>query len=130
MSDAGNRGKELVLLLDSGEMRTLDPGAATGIRFLDSAVQRQFADYLRVVAQARSKEKRSVYLDSTSTAARALTASYMIPFPVWKSSYRLMATTAGTMLVGRLWTTRRMRIGECPIGFGVGASDFVYQPIV
>jgi len=63
-------------------MRVLDLGAATGIRFLDPAVQRQFADYLRVVAQARSKEKRSVYLDSTSAGARALVASYMIPSPV------------------------------------------------
>ena len=99
-SDATNHSKEqLVVLLDSGEMRTLDLGAASELRFVDSVVQRQFVDYLRVVAQARSKEKRSVYLDSTSTSARALVANYMIPSPVWKSSYRLVygAGTAATL---------------------------------
>lgn len=93
---SGNeRGKEqLVLLLDSGEMRVIDLGAATGIRFVDPAVQRQFGDYLRIVAQARSKEKRSVYLDSTGAGARALVANYMIPSAVWKSSYRLLLGTS------------------------------------
>ena len=91
-SEKDKPGKEqLVLLLDSGEMRVIDLGAATGIRFLDPAVQKQFADYLRVVAQARSKEKRSVYLDSTANAgARSIVANYMVPSAVWKSSYRLM----------------------------------------
>jgi uncharacterized protein DUF4139 len=44
---------------------------------------------------ARSKDKRSVYIDSIGTAARDLVASYMTPSPVWKSSYRLLFTGAG-----------------------------------
>jgi len=129
LTDAASRGKEqLVLLLDSGEMRTLDLGAATGIRFLDVGVQRQFADYLRVVAQARSKEKRSVYLDSTSAAARALVANYMIPSPVWKSSYRLVygagaaATLEGWAIVDNTtdedWSNVRLSlVSGRPISF-------------
>ena len=92
--------EQLVLLLDSGEMRVIDLSAATGIRFLDPSVQRQFGDYLRVVAQARSKEKRSVYIDSTNAGARSLMANYMIPSPVWKSSYRLLFTEAEPTLEG------------------------------
>ena len=92
--------EQLVLLLDSGEMRVIDLSAATGIRFIDPAVQRQFGDYLRVVAQARSKEKRSVYIDSTGTGARSLMANYMIPSPVWKSSYRLLFTDTEPTLEG------------------------------
>jgi hypothetical protein len=100
-SDKDRPGKEqLVLLLDSGEMRTIDLGAATGIRFLDPVVQRQFADYLRVVSLARSKEKRSVYLDSTSAAARSLVANYMIPSAIWKSSYRLVLGSLASTLEG------------------------------
>ena len=100
--EGGYQGKEQVLLLvDSGEMKTIDLAAATGIRFVDSAVQRQFADYLKVVAQARSKDKRSVYIDSTVGArARSLIANYMIPSPVWKSSYRLLFTDAEPTLEG------------------------------
>ena len=92
--------EQLVLLLDSGEMRVIDLSAATGVRFLDPSVQRQFSDYLRVVAQARSKEKRSVYIDSTNAGARSLAANYMIPSPVWKSSYRLLFTDAEPTLEG------------------------------
>ena len=81
---------QLNLMLDSGEFRTVDLGAATGLRFPDTKLQQQFKDYLAALAAARSKEKRSVYIDSTDAKARDVTASYMIPAPVWKSSYRLI----------------------------------------
>jgi hypothetical protein len=81
---------QLNLMLDSGEFRTVDLGAATGLRFPDAKLQQQFKDYLAALVAARSKEKRSVYIDSTDVKERDVTASYMIPAPVWKSSYRLI----------------------------------------
>ena len=36
-----------------------------GVSFTDAKLQAQLRDYLRVIADARSKEKRSVYIDST-----------------------------------------------------------------
>ena len=87
--------EQLVLLLDSGELRTLDLSAATSVQFGDAAMQAQLRDYLRVVAAARSREKRSVYIDSVDAGTRALSASYMIPTPVWKSSYRLLFKETG-----------------------------------
>jgi len=87
--NGGPQREQLILLLDSGEVRLFDLGAVTGLRFLDAGLQRQFGDYLRAVSQSRSKEKRSLYVDSTATGNRTLRASYMIPSPVWKSSYRL-----------------------------------------
>lgn len=85
----GPQREQLILLLDSGEIRVFDLGATSGLRFLDPILQRQFGEYLRAVSQSRSKEKRSLYVDSTGTGARSLRASYMMPSPVWKSSYRL-----------------------------------------
>jgi hypothetical protein len=81
---------QLNLMLDTGEFRTVDLGAGTGLRFTDPKLQQQFKDYLAVLAAARSKEKRSVYIDSSDAKERDITASYMIPAPVWKSSYRLI----------------------------------------
>lgn len=81
--------EQLILLLDSGEMRIFDLLGMSGIRFVDPILQRQFGDYLRAVSQSRAAEKRSLYIDSTGTGTRAITASYMMPSPVWKSSYRL-----------------------------------------
>ena len=85
--------EQLTLMLDSGEFRTLDLSAATGLRFTDPKLQGQFKDYLAALAAARSKEKRSVYIDSTNAKEREVTARYMIPEPVWKSSYRLIFGT-------------------------------------
>jgi hypothetical protein len=87
--------EQLTLMMDAGELRTLDMGAATGIRFTDPQLQQQFRDYLGTLVAARSKDKRSVYIDSTDAKERDLTASYMIPAPVWKSSYRLILGAGG-----------------------------------
>ena len=91
---------QLNLMLDSGEFRTIDLGAATGLRFPDAKLQQQFKDYLAALVAARSKEKRSVYIDSTDAKERDVTASYMIPAPVWKSSYRLIFGDKAPMLEG------------------------------
>jgi hypothetical protein len=91
---------QLNLMLDTGEFRTVDLGAATGLRFPDPKLQQQFRDYLAALAAARSKEKRSVYLDSSDAKERDITASYMIPAPVWKSSYRLIFGDKSPMLEG------------------------------
>jgi hypothetical protein len=82
--------EQLTLLLDSGELRNVDLSAAASIRFADPQLQLQFRDYLTAVAAARSKDKRSVYIDSTDAKERDLRATYMVPAPVWKSSYRLI----------------------------------------
>jgi hypothetical protein len=82
--------EQVVLLLDSGDLRTLDLAAASSIRFPDSKLQLQLKDYLAAVNQSRSKEKRSIYIDSSDAKERQIAASYMIPAPVWKSSYRLV----------------------------------------
>ncbi len=94
-SDKAPERELLTLLLDSGEMRTVDLSAATGVRFTDADLQREFKEYFEALAAARSKEKRSVYVDSTDAKQRDVTASYMIPTPVWKSSYRLILTASG-----------------------------------
>ena len=94
-SDKQPEREQLTLLLDNGELRTLDLGAASAVHFSDPKLQEQFKDYLAALAAARSKDKRSVYLDSTGTAARDVVASYTIPAPVWKSSYRLIFGAGG-----------------------------------
>jgi hypothetical protein len=94
-SDKQPEREQLTLMLDSGELRTLDLSAATGIRFTDPQLQQQFKDYLGALVAARSKDKRSVYIDSTDAKAREIVASYMIPAPVWKSSYRLIFGATG-----------------------------------
>jgi hypothetical protein len=88
--DKHSEREQAVLLLDSGDIRTLDLAAASAIRFADPKLQTQLKDYLTIVNQSRSLDKRSIYIDSSSAKERQIEASYMIPTPVWKSSYRLV----------------------------------------
>lgn len=88
--DKSDERELLVLLTDAGDIRTVDLGAAASIRLPDPKLQSQLKDYLSVVNGARSKDRRSVMIESTSAGARQLTASYMTPSSVWKSSYRLI----------------------------------------
>jgi hypothetical protein len=94
-SDKQPEREQLTLLLDNGELRTVDLGTASAVHFSDPKLQEQFKDYLAALAASRSKDKRSVYIDSTGTAARDIVASYTIPEPVWKSSYRLIFGAGG-----------------------------------
>ncbi|HTT63899.1 MAG TPA: DUF4139 domain-containing protein [Bryobacteraceae bacterium] len=82
--------EQITLLMDAGDLRNFDLGAASGIRFTDNRLETQFKDYLTALAEARSKEKRAIYIDSANSKRRTLVATYMAPMPVWKSSYRLI----------------------------------------
>lgn len=82
--------QELILLLDSGDLRAVDLGAASSIRFPDPRVQEQFRDYLAALNQGRNRERRGVVIESSATGPRDLVAHYVIPMPAWKSSYRLV----------------------------------------
>ncbi len=85
--------QDAVLLLDSGEMRTVDLLAATALRFTDTRLQAQFREYLAALGQARDREKRGVVIESSGAGARDIIANYVIPTPAWKSSYRLVLDT-------------------------------------
>ncbi len=91
--------EQITLLLDSGALRTFDLSTATEVRFRDAELQNQIRDYLAAMTGARSREQRSVYIDSADSAARQLFASYVIPVPVWKSSYRLVFGATGEPLL-------------------------------
>ena len=84
-----------VLLLDSGELRTFDLAAASSVKFDDPKLESQLKEYLIVLNQSRSRDRRSVYIDATGAGTRQLFASYMTPAAVWKSSYRLLFGAQG-----------------------------------
>jgi hypothetical protein len=127
--------EQLVALLDSGELRMLDLAAASSIRFADPKLQLQLRDYLTVVNQSRSTDKRSIYIDSSDAKDRQIAAGYMLPTPVWKSSYRLIfnekpePTLEGWAIVdnttGEDWTNVRLAVVS---GRPVSFISNLYEP--
>jgi hypothetical protein len=94
--DKAAERETVVLLMDSGDLRAFDLAAASVIKFSDPKLQGLLRDYLGALSQARSKDLRSVYIDSTgASSTRELVASYMTPTAVWKSSYRLIFGAQG-----------------------------------
>jgi hypothetical protein len=85
----------LVLLMDSGDIRSFDLGAASAVKLSDPKLQSQLTAYLTVLNQSHARDRRSVYIDAVGSGTRKLAASYMTPAAVWKSSYRLMFGAAG-----------------------------------
>ncbi len=86
---------EVMLLMENGEFQTVDPAAAAGLKFVDPKMQRQFRDYLQVLSRSRSLDKRSVTIESGGGASE-VTVNYVVPTPIWKSSYRLVFDGRGT----------------------------------
>jgi hypothetical protein len=78
---------------------------------------------------SRSKDKRSIYIDSKDSGSRQVRAEYIMPMPAWKSSYRLVFDETGTQptlegwavvdnTTGEDWTNVRMSlISGKPISF-------------
>jgi hypothetical protein len=127
--------EQITLLLDDADLRTFDLSAAASMRFSDPKLQAQFKDYLAALTAARSKEKRSVYIDSTDKKGRAVIADYMIPMPAWKSSYRLIfgetgqPTLEGWAIVdnttGEDWTNVQLSLVS---GRPVSFISHLYEP--
>lgn len=93
--DRATEHEVLVLLMDSGDIQSFDLGAAGAVRLTDPKQQNQLASYLAMLNLTRSRDRRGVTIDATGSGARQLTARYMAPAPVWKSTYRLVFGAAG-----------------------------------
>jgi hypothetical protein len=97
-SSEGERAAErelVVLLTDSGELRTIDLSTVSFVRFPDPKHQTMLRDYLAIASGARSLERRNVFIEGAGQGPRRLTARYLIPAAVWKSSYRLIFQASG-----------------------------------
>ncbi|HWE00217.1 MAG TPA: DUF4139 domain-containing protein, partial [Bryobacteraceae bacterium] len=104
--------EQLTLLMDSGELRNVDLSAASALRFPDLKLQLQFRDYLAALTSSRSKDRRSVYIDSTDTRSRDVRATYIMPMPAWKSSYRLLFDESGQQPMLEGWAIVDNTTGE------------------
>ena len=126
--------RQELMLLTKGELRTVDPAAAAGLRFVDPKLQSQFADYLGVVARSRNLEKRTVTIESSGGASE-VAASYVVPTAIWKSSYRLIFDSEQKPLLegwaivdntsGEDWTNVRLSLVS---GLPVSFISRLYEP--
>jgi hypothetical protein len=95
-ADAQRNERELLMLqVDTGELKQFDLGLMASLKFSDPALELELKRFLATLTASRSRDKKSIYIDSTDDKARSLAMTYMIPMPVWKSSYRLIFGATG-----------------------------------
>ena len=80
----------LIIATDSGALRTAELTDQVSVRMADASLQKQFADYLGIVASAQDQQLRHLTLDALGQGQRALRVSYISEVPVWKSTYRMV----------------------------------------
>jgi hypothetical protein len=92
--------EQVTLLSDDGDLANYDLSAFASMHLLDARLEQQLKQYLNTLAQAGSRDKRSIYVDSAERASRNLHISYIAPAAIWKSSYRLTLQPAESVLEG------------------------------
>ncbi len=92
--------EQVTVLLDTGDLNNLDLATVSSIRLMDPKLQEQLKQYLQTLAQSRSKDKRSIYIDSAGSGVRDMQVAYISPTAVWKSSYRLVLGDSTSTLEG------------------------------
>jgi hypothetical protein len=80
----------LIVATDSGALRTAELTDSTSVRMLDASLQKQFNEYLEIVASAQNQQVRHLALEDRGEGPRQLRVSYISEIPVWKSTYRIV----------------------------------------
>jgi hypothetical protein len=80
----------LIVETDSGALRTAELTDAVSVRMLDPSLQKQFADYLGIIASTQNQQVRHLTLEDRGDGQRELHISYISGVPVWKSTYRIV----------------------------------------
>lgn len=80
----------LIVATDSGALRTAELADSVSVRMVDPALEKQFEDYLAIVASSQNQQARHLTLDALGQGQRQLQVSYISAVPVWKSTYRMV----------------------------------------
>ncbi len=138
----GEEREQITILKKDGALQSMDLASVTSLRLIDPVLQQQLRDYLSTLTSNRTKDKKSVYIDSANDKSRDLRVSYLVPTPVWKSSYRMIlesgkATLEGWAIVdntsGEDWTRVNLAlVSGRPVSFQsqMYAPRYIQRPFV
>ncbi|MGH9830960.1 MAG: hypothetical protein ACREDR_47755, partial [Blastocatellia bacterium] len=82
--------QELVLVSDSGELRTVPLDQIHGIKLLDPKLRHDLERYLSILHSATQRNLRTLTIKDAGQGERDLFVSYLTEAPVWKPTYRLI----------------------------------------
>ncbi|MGE0407356.1 MAG: hypothetical protein AB7O65_13755, partial [Candidatus Korobacteraceae bacterium] len=81
---------ELSLVADGGRIHTVELGAGSSVRVLESDSSADLSRYLDLANSSRSRDLRRMVVATAGTGEREVFVSYISEVPVWKSTYRIV----------------------------------------
>jgi hypothetical protein len=124
----------LIVATDSGALRTAELTDSVSVRMLDASLQKQFSNYLEIVASAQNQQVRHLVLEDRGQGQRELRVSYISEVPVWKSTYRMVfPRTANGSAIVQGWAVVDNTIGadwdNVQLSLVAGAPQSFTQPL-
>jgi hypothetical protein len=128
----------LIVTTDAGALRTAELTDAVSVRMLDPSLEKQFANYLEIVASAQNQQVRHLVLEDRGTGERELRVSYISEVPVWKSTYRIVfprtaSNDPGSSAIVQGWAVVDNTVGadwdNVQLSLVAGAPQSFIQPL-
>ncbi|QDG93787.1 DUF4139 domain-containing protein (plasmid) [Rhizobium sp. NIBRBAC000502774] len=112
---------QLSLMTDAGEI-TMAPIPGTKVEILDPAVRAKLRTAMDVIAKGNTDGARTITLKLDGSAAREVDISYVVPAPIWKTSYRLVTSKEAEVRL-QAWAVFENASGEDWNGVGITLSS-------
>lgn len=80
----------LVLLMDTGELRTFDFHELRSFRILNEQIADEVKRYFETLHASHQRDERTLRIATQGRGTRELVAAYTIEVPVWRTTYRLV----------------------------------------
>ena len=81
---------KLVLLTDSGAIRSVDLYSITEFSLQDAALQRDLERLLAITLDAKYTDRKTITIQARGDGERELRIGYLVEQPIWKASYRIL----------------------------------------
>lgn len=122
-SDGGKTARtwQLSLMTDTGEI-AMAPVPGTKVEILDATVKAKLKTAMDVIAKGNTDGARTITLKLEGASDRDVDISYVVPAPIWKTSYRLVTSKQGEVRL-QAWAVFENALGEDWNGVGVTLSS-------
>lgn len=112
-SDRAVETRELAVVTDAGELKTVDVTPRVSVRVLESDLRSEIRRYLDILSSTRQRDLRRMTIATAGSGDRQLYVSYISEVPVWKSTYRVvLPAKAGDKPLLQGWAIVDNTIGE------------------
>ena len=108
---ADGAAEQILSLLGSEGINTLPLGQDTKVRFLDAEIEKKLGDAAMKAGRRMAEASRSISVSIDGQGERKVFLTYVVPAPVWKTSYRLVTAEDGTARL-QAWAILENATGE------------------